>query len=485
MRKRDAAAMEGSTFAPAPVMAKRYGNFSSAKLKGDEDWNEMYLKLAAFKDREGHCLPPRKYDADPRLPAWVEQQRSLWNRQNKGRSDDSSLLAPGSRDLVPEPIFATAPSDNHAPEQAERVPYAHGDGSRNVSGVAESDANPLLLLAEKKVSPEQKAKLDALGFVWSLRSRRVDEHWENMFQQLVAYKETHGHSHVPSRWEPNIKLSKWVETQRYEYTKLQRSVNETTEVNESEANPKTNMPNPRLTQDRIRRLESIGFEWRVKQKMKRYFDKQWDEMFQRLLLYREQHGNTLCPKRYPPDPRLGTWAATQRIQYRKLLEGKSKQSDGASSDSGDDPPRGLSDEEMSFRLTDDRRRRLEDIGFVWNARESDKFVEQGRPATSYDNQWDGKLSGMGMVCCFAVGLFSQPGLLDVAMFLRLKAYKEKHNDCLVPKRYKGTFQIVFHVLCLLISTNRRLLAHTPDDSRLGTWGKIRVYEVLARFLLDH
>ena len=39
--------------------------------------------------------------------------------------------------------------------------------------------------------------------------------------------------------------------------------------------------NPRLTEERLRRLESIGFEWKVKHKMKRYYDKQWDQMFGR------------------------------------------------------------------------------------------------------------------------------------------------------------------------------------------------------------
>ena len=395
-RKRNAVDMGGDTFAPAPSQAKRCGSVSG-KQKGVEDWNEMYLRLAAFKEQEGHCLPPRKYDADPRLPAWVELQRSIWNRQNRVHGDVGSISAPGGRALVPEPILPTAPSGNHVPEQAPGAPDVMGDGSAMVARVARSNSSPLLLMTEKKLSPEQKAKLDALGFVWSLRSRRVDEHWENMFQQLVAYKETHGHAQVPSRWEANIKLSKWVETQRYEFTKLHRSANETTEGNECNAKPRASNanPNPRLTEDRIRRLESIGFEWRVKQKTKRYFDKQWDEMFQRLLLYREQHhGNTLIPKRYPPDPRLGTWAATQRVQYKKLMEGRPKQGDAISSDSGDDPQRGLSDEEMSFRLTDDRRRRLDDIGFVWNVRESDKSVEQGCHATLHDNHWDGKLVGL-------------------------------------------------------------------------------------------
>lgn len=47
-------------------------------------------------------------------------------------------------------------------------------------------------------------------------------------------------------------------------------------------------------------------------------------------------------------------------------------------------------DEVTYRLTDDRRDRLESIGFVWNIREFDKGAEAGRIArNSYDDQWVG------------------------------------------------------------------------------------------------
>ena len=68
--------------------------------------------------------------------------------------------------------------------------------------------------------------------------------------------------------------------------------------------PNNRPTNPRLTGDRLRRLESIGFEWKVKHKMKRYYDKQWDQMFARLLGFQESTGHYMVPKRYPPDMKL-------------------------------------------------------------------------------------------------------------------------------------------------------------------------------------
>lgn len=67
----------------------------------------------------------------------------------------------------------------------------------------------------------------------------------------------------------------------------------------------------------------------------------------------------------------------------------------------DEIPKG--EEELCFRLTEERRRKLESIGFAWSAREADKKNEQSRLArNTYDDLWD-------------------------SMFERLKVYKSKHG----------------------------------------------------------
>jgi hypothetical protein len=37
----------------------------------------------------------------------------------------------------------------------------------------------------------------------------------------------------------------------------------------------------------------------------------WMEMYNRLLAYKEEHGNARVPKRYDEDPKLGIWVLTQ------------------------------------------------------------------------------------------------------------------------------------------------------------------------------
>lgn len=414
----------------------------------DSQWEETFQRLLQYKEKYGNCLVPRKYEDDPKLATWVETQRVLWNRDYRENGDPKSHLAlpeptaiPGALSLnavdhkitdqwdLPKHVGATAEDAAElAATMAEDDELARHEAAAaavveaaETADMAMDDATyaTKLPLLHKRLTRERKDRLDAIGFVWSLRNKRIDDHWDEMFRQLVQYKEMHGDCLVPSRYEENLKLGKWVETQRYEYTKLQRAAYESppfadeADAELSLAAAKARATNPRLTEERLRRLEAIGFEWKVKHKMKRYYDKQWDQMFERLLAFRDENGHCMVPKRFPPDMKLGTWVHTQRIQYRKLVSGGKKEPEVVLSDHA-------TDEEFSFRLTDVRRKRLEAIGFIWSAREGDKTAEQGRiTRNSYDDQWD-------------------------AMFNRLKEYKDRFGDCLVSKRYK-------------------------DDPKLGTW----------------
>jgi hypothetical protein len=174
--------------------------------------------------------------------------------------------------------------------------------------------------------------------------------------------------------------------------------------------------NPRLTEGRLHRLESIGFQWKVKNKMKRFYDKQWDNMFEKLNAFKMDNGHCMVPKRYPADIKLGTWVHTQRIQFRKLTAGTKKE---ALTEEEVTALKSCGDE-INYRLTEERRLRLEGIGFVWSAREGEKAGDKGRTTrNSYDDQWDN-------------------------MVVQLKQYQEKNGNCLVPKRYK-------------------------DNPKLGTW----------------
>jgi hypothetical protein len=81
-------------------------------------------------------------------------------------------------------------------------------------------------------------RLAAIGFKWRVRERVVDRMpWEQRYEELKEYQLHMEHVNVPQVYEPNKSLGKWVHRQRVQYRK------------------------GLLTNDRIERLEAIGFQW--------------------------------------------------------------------------------------------------------------------------------------------------------------------------------------------------------------------------------
>jgi hypothetical protein len=135
--------------------------------------------------------------------------------------------------------------------------------------------------------------------------------WQNTFERLVAYKKEHGHCNFPKKYNDgrNPHLGKWAGNQR------------------------TNYFNGSLSQERVKQLESIGFEWNLHKIG-------WTETFERLVAYKKEHGHCNIPRNYNDGrkPHLGMWANTQRTTY------------------------------FNESLSQERVKQLESVGFEWNPR---------------------------------------------------------------------------------------------------------------------
>ena len=75
----------------------------------------------------------------------------------------------------------------------------------------------------------------------------------------------------------------------------------------------------RLTEDQISQLDSIGFQWRVGRGKGR---SSWDEYYQDLLHFHQEHGHFNVPINYAPNPSLASWANVQRSNYRSQVQGR-------------------------------------------------------------------------------------------------------------------------------------------------------------------
>lgn len=303
------------------------------------NWDEHFGELLAYKQAHGNCDVPAKWSQNRYLAAWVATQRKLYD---KGRllPERTKRLELLGFNLEP---FASAWDEMFAALSDYKQKY----GDCNVP--AQWKDNPELstwcstqryayVKNRPPFSENRINRLEQIGFVW----RPIDAAWEEMFAALAAYKQSCGSCNVPKEWSQNQALARWVVKQRMDFREGRLS------------------PERRPSSERTKRLDELGFEWEP-------FASVWDELFAALSTYKQKHGDCNVPREWPDNPKLGKWCAHQRDAYQK------------------------------GKLPADRIQRLDGMGFAWN---------------SLDAAWED-------------------------MFTALKAYKQAYGDCYVKKEWKG------------------------------------------------
>ncbi|GFH61995.1 hypothetical protein CTEN210_18471 [Chaetoceros tenuissimus] len=94
-----------------------------------------------------------------------------------------------------------------------------------------------------QMTEERIEKLESIGFEWALRSK-----WNDRFEKLKEFKTQQGHCNVPREHEPIKSLGNWVHQQRTEYKLMLEGAKS------------------QMTEERVEKLESLGFEWRILKK---------------------------------------------------------------------------------------------------------------------------------------------------------------------------------------------------------------------------
>lgn len=165
------------------------------------------------------------------------------------------------------------------------------------------------------ITEDRVNKLKELDFAWNAQEAA----WTRHMNDLKAFKEEHGHCHVPLSHTMYPKLGLWVKEQRRHYTLMQQG-----------------KPS-HMTEVRAAQLEASGFCWDT-------HEATWMERLRQLEDYKNRHGDCLVPTHWGVNPKLGTWVNHQRRQYKKFLEGKPS------------------------HITEERIAALDKLGFTWLTR---------------------------------------------------------------------------------------------------------------------
>jgi len=168
-------------------------------------------------------------------------------------------------------------------------------------------------------------------------SRGIEPSWDVMYQRLLILKETTGSASLPQNFVHDPPLYSWIMEQRRLYKKARE--NKSVDVNGDEMDEQWSKYEKKLTFERFLKLEEIGFVWEFPH------DSEWKKRYGELKSYLDKHGHCRVPARDKQYPELGRWVMTQRRQYALLKQNKKS------------------------RMSKERMRLLEHIGFDWVLRE--------------------------------------------------------------------------------------------------------------------
>ena len=155
--------------------------------------------------------------------------------------------------------------------------------------------------------------------------------WDHWLGRLKAFKERFGHCNVETGWKEDPSLASWVSAQR------------------------TRRNKGSLGQDKIARLDEIGFIWDYQHAKAQ---ETWRKWYRELEAYTREHGNPHVPTRYS-NTKLASWVWIQRQRKSRTLK--------------DDE---MSAEQISL---------LDKLGFRWDARD-EKWMENFERLKDYKSK---------------------------------------------------------------------------------------------------
>ncbi|MDA7659791.1 Helicase associated domain protein [Akkermansiaceae bacterium] len=328
-------------------------------------WEQRFHELKAYSEKNGHCLVPKSF-SNKKLGLWVSTQRL----RNKKRSLDLIKI-----EKLNDIGFIWSPLEDAWEEHFKKllnyretygdllVPKSWEDRQLVswINGLRARNASP------EGINIEKRRRLDEIGFVWNPHQYI----WDQQFDLLISYQKTYGTSLVVKAGE-HKSLAVWVGSQRTLYKKGE------------------------LSEDRIKRLDNVDFIWDP-------HDYRWQTQFNELVLYHRTHNDCLVPNKLEYKT-LFNWTITQRslkkkellpeekikildeigfdwdplgrfweTQFRKLLSYKKEHGDLLDPTSWHDKQlrNWISTQRESKkkgRLELDKIKRLDEIGFVWDAR---------------------------------------------------------------------------------------------------------------------
>ena len=179
-----------------------------------------------------------------------------------------------------------------------------------------------------RLSEEKLQVLKELNFSWDTKR---GSRWQRLLRKLKAFQSEYGHTYVDFDHKDG-ELYKWTKHLRYTYR--HQALNVTT----------SHARRPRLADSKMKDLNDLGFDWEMKRSCSR-----WEDMFPKLVAYKEKHGHTIVEE--SDDPDLYRWTTHLVKSYGPQLSNSTTS-------------------RWHRQLSEKRLQELRDINFTWKSRSS-------------------------------------------------------------------------------------------------------------------
>ena len=178
-----------------------------------DQWEDGFVHLKAFSEREGHCLVPAKYETDDsyRLGRWIVSQRNNIDKMEPAYRRRLEALPGWSWNVLTDQweegfshLKAFSEREGHC-----RVPMRY----KTEKGYKLGQWIIVQRMKKDKLAPDRQQRLEALqGWSWDVLS----EQWEESFSYLNQFYNREGHCRVPRRYKTDsgYRLGNWVSDQR-------------------------------------------------------------------------------------------------------------------------------------------------------------------------------------------------------------------------------------------------------------------------------
>ncbi len=245
-----------------------------------DQWDRLFKDYQKFKKKYNRePFHTSKNDSENKIVVWVGTQKIQYNRNKLSQDRIDKLNSTGIIWDILETAWEQSFNDYHSFKKEHNREPSNKSKNNYEKNIGCWATRQRIEYNKNNLSQDRIDKLNFIGFTWDIKG----DWWEQSFNAYVSFRKEHGREPLHTSKNKSEKdIALWVTRQRKSYKRN------------------------KLSQDRIERLNSIGFTWDI-------FESSWNQAFNDYQAFKEKYGREPSNSSKDESERfLAHWAGVQR-----------------------------------------------------------------------------------------------------------------------------------------------------------------------------